>query len=899
MTRISAKDLVDDFFDEKFNGKVRDRSQESRIRESPNKRAYNEDNLVFETKIVDREGVEVTVGALGMLAEEANKLSWKHFKNYMIRNGGIEKNFPRKSEVKVFYVDEEDDEIFVDTDDEYKELLKIASQKNKDGNTMVLKFISVTKTRRHYGCGDRKVDLLGREVKASPGKVTKPNYNYNKHFDAVSSKLWKLNSGGHMRGKMPGKMVPLLGSMPAKPITVTVGLNEMKDLSNSLEEARITDMVPCSPRSVQSPVSHEILKQQASVFDWISKNAQKEKDMPPPWFIEYMENYKDELTAEITAKVVHSLGIVIENKLSGFESKKTSDVKVQTKSFENKAKKPRDTKKVKKEAMRMTMEINEEPESKELKKLKKSLIKKTDKVVKVAMKIEKKHQQEEKTRKTSLSSSASSDIGIKLPTKKEKKESKKGKKPKCKKSKEDVLAKAEVSSEEETHYPVTLVQTYPITPVKSYPVTTVQSYPVSNVKKYPLVKSPPPYVPKDDVVTKQPKSTKTNEKDDVLKPKTKKKTTIIDQLFSRQMTGNLNNIEIKKGDGKLTNAVYLSDENRLVHQVEPEATVQSDVKLINMGCLDWTESVTVQKTISSDEIFCPESFVKLPALKPGEEGTIKFNFTAPSKTGLYESIWHFFDGNDRFGPPIKFKFLVKAVSETIPLKGVEMKDFNQNPEVEMRGIGISAKSQEMVEMSSDRHGQTEKSFSSNKQTFITITDSNHNSFEESKNSLEDDFDLLASEVDTLTIETIKSDEDKEDDEDFEVIPVPACFNLDVPFEIVEDGTSPEDSSDETESVTWIKTSEADAIVIGKVSTKTPLEEAKDAVDLICDKLDKSSSFQPKFDVSPSASVERLVELGFANRDENIKLLKQNDNNLGQVLEKLYNNCGSKWAEKRH
>ena len=84
MTRISAKELVDDFFDEKFNGKVRDRSQESRIRESPNKRAYNEDSLVFETKIVDREGVEVTVGALGMLSEEANKLSWKHFKNYMV-----------------------------------------------------------------------------------------------------------------------------------------------------------------------------------------------------------------------------------------------------------------------------------------------------------------------------------------------------------------------------------------------------------------------------------------------------------------------------------------------------------------------------------------------------------------------------------------------------------------------------------------------------------------------------------------------------------------------------------------------------------------------------------------------------------------------------------------------
>ena len=172
-----------------------------------------------------------------------------------------------------------------------------------------------------------------------------------------------------------------------------------------------------------------------------------------------------------------------------------------------------------------------------------------------------------------------------------------------------------------------------------------------------------------------------------------------------------------------------------------------------MGCLDWTEKVTVQKTISSEGLFCPESFVKLPGLKPGEEGMIRFNFTAPSKTGLHESIWHFFDGKDRFGPAIKFKFLVKSESQAIPLKGVEMKDFGKNPEVEMKGIGISAKSQEMVEMSSKRLTDKILSSKSNKE-IITITDSNHNSFEEAKDSLEDDFDLLASEVNTLTIETI-------------------------------------------------------------------------------------------------------------------------------------------------
>lgn len=173
--------------------------------------------------------------------------------------------------------------------------------------------------------------------------------------------------------------------------------------------------------------------------------------------------------------------------------------------------------------------------------------------------------------------------------------------------------------------------------------------------------------------------------------------------------------------------------------------------MINMGCLEWTDSVTVQKSLSSEGLFSQESFIKLPNLKPGQEGNIKFKFTAPSKTGLHESIWHFFDGKDRFGPAIKFKFLVKSESKTIALKAVEMKEFGKNPEVEMKGIGISAKSQEMVEMSSNK--QTDKFLSSNNKEIITITDSNHNSFEEPKDSVEDDFDLLASEVNTLTLDT--------------------------------------------------------------------------------------------------------------------------------------------------
>ena len=224
--------------------RVRERSLESEARESPCKRPYSEENLVFETHVVDVEGEEQTMGAIGMVREEAAKLSWRHFRNYMIRNGGIEKCFGRKSEVKVFYIDDEDDEIFVDTDDEYRELLKIASAKNKIGETMTLKFVSFPKSRRglesrRRSCGERRqVDLFGREFK-SPGKVMKHQL---KQFDTVGGgKVWKMNScKTGSRGKVPGKLVSLSGSPPphAKPLTIADGLNEVKELSRSLEETR-------------------------------------------------------------------------------------------------------------------------------------------------------------------------------------------------------------------------------------------------------------------------------------------------------------------------------------------------------------------------------------------------------------------------------------------------------------------------------------------------------------------------------------------------------------------------------------------------------------------------------------------------------------------------------------
>merc|ERR1711963_1375797 len=106
--------------------------------------------------------------------------------------------------------------------DEYRELLKIASAKNKVGETMALTFQKsrrgLDSRRRSYG-ERRQLDLFGREVR-SPGKVMKHQL---KHFDnSGSGKVWKMTSTSssttskaNSRGKVPGKLTSFNGSGPS------------------------------------------------------------------------------------------------------------------------------------------------------------------------------------------------------------------------------------------------------------------------------------------------------------------------------------------------------------------------------------------------------------------------------------------------------------------------------------------------------------------------------------------------------------------------------------------------------------------------------------------------------------------------------------------------------------
>merc|ERR1719458_2034815 len=523
-------------------------------------------------------------------------------------------------------------------------------------------------------------------------------------------------------------------------------------------------------------------------------------------------------------------------------------------------------KKVKTEAMRMTMELGEESiESKELKKLKKSLIKKTDKVVKVAMKIEKKNHQEQKGRKTSLSSSSNPEQlqAIKLTDKKEKKapkvkEEKKAKderKAKKGKPKKDIK---ETEEEENCKNAGDESQTG----------TTLLEYSIPVVTSQPRQRSPEVVVPGNE----------------------------------------------QRGSEDLPGALLLPNGSpNLVGQMGQ--TLKASVAIVNLGCTTWGEEAKVERSFSSEGLTCPTASLALPHLQPGEEGELNFQFTAPSKPGKYESVWHFWLAGHRFGPPLAFNISVAAV-EKQQGAGTELLDFSNGGGQEMLSLGSSATALEMVEMGNSR-----------KEEFacLTLPDLEGLSLTDSRSTVPLESAVSAS----------SSQDNSDEEDDFEVIPLPDCFNLEVPFELIDQGGNQDVEVTKEVDSTQLGDNSKKALSEGpglktddfgseEKDTRVPLKEALAAVRLVEEKLsginlasreiggrvDSKSSKVPSLNSlsvdtllkneTERNAVSQLVEVGFANREENLRLLRKNGGDINKVLQSLCTESDQPtWAERRH
>jgi len=582
--------------------------------------------------------------------------------------------------------------------------------------------------------------------------------------------------------------------------------------------------------------------------------------------------------------VVHSLGIVIDNKFQQLLDRR-AESKVDESDFAKKVRKDKvKVKKVKTEAMRMTMELGEESiESKELKKLKKSLIKKTDKVVKVAMKIEKKNHQEQKGRKTSLSSSNNAEQlqAIKLTDKKDKKvpkvkeekkakderKAKKGNQKKCVKEREEEEICNKGGEGRQTGK--TLLE-------DSIPVVTCQ----------PRQRSP-----------------------EVVVPGSEQRGSVC--VVSEDLPGAL---LLPNGSPTLFGQLG--------------QTLKASVAVVNLGCTTWGEEAKVEKSFSSEGLTCPTGSLALPHLQPGEEGRLDFQFTMPLKPGKYESVWHFWLAGNRFGPPLAFNIYnaLAAVEEKkadIIKEDTELLDFSNSGGQEMLCLGSSATALEMVEMGKSR-----------KEDFacLTLPDLDGLSLDDSRSTIP----LESAAISTSSSSSSRDHSDEEDD--FEVIPLPDCFNLEVPFELIDQGENENQDVAVAKEVNSTRSEndskKASSIDSGSKTeyseekdTRMPLKEALAAVRLVEEKLsartninlaareiggwvDCKTSRVPNLNSLSADSllkneternaVSQLVEVGFANREENLRLLRKNGGDIKKVLQSLCSESDQPtWAERRH
>merc|ERR1712152_25522 len=133
----------------------------------------------------------------------------------------------------------------------------------------------------------------------------------------------------------------------------------------------------------------------------------------------------------------------------------------------------------------------------------------------------------------------------------------------------------------------------------------------------------------------------------------------------------------------------------------------------------------------------------------------------------------------------------------------------------------------------------------------------------------DDFDLLANEVDSLTIRK----GEREEEEEFEVIPIPSCFDLEVPFELIDKENKQElnDNEDEEEPIKQLSVfAKTDITVDSFKESEKFIEKSFERVPI---------PLSPSLLISIADHIEKLVKLGFGNRDQNRKLLEIHNNDI--------------------
>ncbi|XP_046391370.1 next to BRCA1 gene 1 protein-like isoform X2 [Ischnura elegans] len=95
--------------------------------------------------------------------------------------------------------------------------------------------------------------------------------------------------------------------------------------------------------------------------------------------------------------------------------------------------------------------------------------------------------------------------------------------------------------------------------------------------------------------------------------------------------------------------VTLNNDDMHMMTVKRNSNFTKVWKVTNSGGVKWTDETEVKLSWGNAGLTPEVSSMKCPPLAPGEEGEIAISYTSPMFPGVFESHWHFYHNNVRFG----------------------------------------------------------------------------------------------------------------------------------------------------------------------------------------------------------------------------------------------------------
>ncbi|XP_071445735.1 next to BRCA1 gene 1 protein-like isoform X2 [Hetaerina americana] len=276
--------------------------------------------------------------------------------------------------------------------------------------------------------------------------------------------------------------------------------------------------------------------------------------------------------------------------------------------------------------------------------------------------------------------------------------------------------------------------------------------------------------------------------------------------------------------------VFVNSDDVRIMSVKRGSNFTKVWKVINTGDFQWTDETEVKLSWGNAGLNPEALSVKCPLLAPGEVGEIAINFSSPSFPGIFESHWHFYHKNIRFGGRMSCIISVDLIKS----------DDETNSESRQPSLSSSSSTEFIVvpptALSVD--GNNVKAGDEGTQdgtTAIDVVPSGSTKHDETLIKLNtislasgpwvNDKEFMIDEVCTCNedkeaeLESISPDDmsgsehslESDSDDNFVVVPMPPCFRIDIPLnseglnpgktdsaEVVKDMDEPENSiADET------------------------------------------------------------------------------------------------------